>query len=144
MTALSGNRNGVNGYVHYLEHLPHHPIKKGSPTTPIWIVYDFSCHGNSKCANLNDCLMVGPPFLNDSTYVPSYCISIIIFLPFPQISKRYFYMSNCINQTGILLDFYGQKLQIIIKLDSSFEVYRFKVVSFGSFSSPFMLGAVYL
>lgn len=56
--------------------------------------------------------MVGLPFLNDSTYVPSYCISMIIFLPFPQISERHFYMSNCINQTaGILHNVYGQKLQ---------------------------------
>ena len=48
--------------VHYL---PHHPVKKDSPTTPIKMVYDCSCHGNSNCASLNDCLMVGPPILND-------------------------------------------------------------------------------
>ena len=48
--------------VHYL---PHHPVRKESPTTPIRIVYNCSSRGNRNCASLNDCLMVGPPFLND-------------------------------------------------------------------------------
>ena len=48
--------------VHYLSH---HTIKKDSPTTPIRMVYDCNCRENPHAASLNDCLMVGPPFLND-------------------------------------------------------------------------------
>ena len=48
--------------VHYL---PHHPVKKESATTHIRVVYDCSCCGCSNSASLNDCLMVGPPFLNN-------------------------------------------------------------------------------
>lgn len=48
--------------VHYL---PHHPVKKESTTTPIRIVYDCSCQQDSNSPSLNDCLMVGPPFLNN-------------------------------------------------------------------------------
>ena len=48
--------------VHYL---PHHPVKKDSVTTPIRIVYDCSCQGSGRSASLNDCLTVGPPFLNN-------------------------------------------------------------------------------
>ena len=44
--------------VHYLSH---YPVKKDSPTTPIWIVYNCSCCENPHAASLNDCLMVGPP-----------------------------------------------------------------------------------
>ena len=48
--------------VHYL---PHHPVKKDSLTTPIRIIYDCSCRGSGRSASLNDCLTVGPPFLNN-------------------------------------------------------------------------------
>ena len=48
--------------VHYL---PHHPVKKESATTPIRIVYDCSSRQSKEHASLNDCLQVGPPFLND-------------------------------------------------------------------------------
>ena len=48
--------------VHYL---PHHPVKKESTTTPIRIVYDCSSRHSKEHASLNDCLLVGPPFLND-------------------------------------------------------------------------------
>ena len=36
-----------------------------SYTTPIWIVYDWSCNQSSNSPSLNDCLRPGPPFLND-------------------------------------------------------------------------------
>ena len=48
--------------VHYI---PHHPVKKDSATTPIRIVYDCSCRQSQNQPSLNDCLMVGPTFLND-------------------------------------------------------------------------------
>ena len=34
-------------------------------TTPILIVYDCSCRQGKGSASLNDCLLVGPPFLNN-------------------------------------------------------------------------------
>ena len=48
--------------VHYLSH---HAVKKDSQTTPIRIVYDCSCHNSVNTASPNDCLTVGPPFIND-------------------------------------------------------------------------------
>jgi len=48
--------------VHYLSH---HAVKKDSVTTPIRIVYNCSCQESDKSASLNDCLTVGPPFLNN-------------------------------------------------------------------------------
>ena len=47
--------------VHYLTH---HPVKKESATTPIRIVYNCSSHQSKEHVSLNDCLLVGPPFLN--------------------------------------------------------------------------------
>ena len=46
-------------------YVPHHPVKKESATTPIRIVYDCSCRQSQNQPSLNDCLMVGPTFLND-------------------------------------------------------------------------------
>ena len=43
--------------------IPHHPVKKESTTTPIRIVYDCSCRQSTY--HLNDCLLAGPPFIND-------------------------------------------------------------------------------
>ena len=48
--------------VHYI---PHHLVRKESSTTPIRIVYDCSCRQSQDQPSLNDCLMVGPTFLND-------------------------------------------------------------------------------
>ena len=46
-------------------YIPHHPLRKESSTTPIRIVYDCSCRQSVNQPSLNDCLMVGPTFLND-------------------------------------------------------------------------------
>ena len=46
-------------------YIPHHPVKKDSATTPIRIVYDCSFHSSLDNPSLNDCLLVGPPFLNN-------------------------------------------------------------------------------
>ena len=78
--------------VHYLSH---HPVKKDSPTTPIRIVYNCSCRENPHATSLNDCLMVGPPFLNDLCTIllcfrlHNYTLSINkekVFLHVPQAS----------------------------------------------------------
>ena len=121
--------------VHYL---PHHPIKKDSPTTPIRIVYDCSCRGNRNCASLNDCLMVGPPFLNDL------CAILLRF------RCHAFALSTDIEKAFLHVELHESDRNYTRFLwpetpessDSNFHIYRFKVVPFGSSSSPFMLGAV--
>ncbi|XP_006821839.1 uncharacterized protein LOC100377489 [Saccoglossus kowalevskii] len=50
-------------------YLPHRSVKKDSETTPIRIVYDCSCKKNADSPSLNDCLMTGPPLLNDLTSI---------------------------------------------------------------------------
>ena len=119
--------------------IPHHPIKKDSTTTPLRIVYDCSCRQSPTQPSLNDCLQVGLPFINESM---TYAILI-----------RF-----CAHSIGIVTDI--EKAFLHIHLDekdrhftyfvwlsqpndpeSEFIVYRFRVVLFGSVSSPFMLGA---
>ena len=46
-------------------YIPHHAVRKESPTTPIRIVYDCSRHQSKESPSLKDCLMIGPLFLND-------------------------------------------------------------------------------
>ena len=46
--------------VHYLPH-----VRKESITTPIRILYDCSCRESASSVTLNDCLQIGPPFLNN-------------------------------------------------------------------------------
>ena len=56
------NDNLATSDVHYLSH---HAVKKDSQTTPIRVIYECSCRENTYAASLNDCLTVGPPFIND-------------------------------------------------------------------------------
>ena len=48
--------------VHYL---PHCHVKKESTTTLIRIVYDCSCQESASLVSLNDCLEIGPLYLNN-------------------------------------------------------------------------------
>ena len=41
-----------NSRVHYI---PHHAVEKDSPTTPIRIVFDYSCQPSPSYPSLNDC-----------------------------------------------------------------------------------------
>ena len=50
-------------------YIPHHAIHKDSATTPVRIVYDFSCREARHLASLNDCLETGPAFLNDLSII---------------------------------------------------------------------------
>ena len=126
---------GTTENVHYL---PHHPVKKESPTTPIRIVYNCSSHGNRNCASLNDYLMVGPPFLN-------YLCAILL-----RFRRHAFALSTDIEKAflHVKLHEFDRNFTRFLwpenpeSLDSNFQIYGFKVVPFGSSSSPFMLGAV--
>lgn len=120
--------------VHYI---PHHHVRKESNTTPIRIVYDCSCRMSEKHSSLNDCLEVGPSLVNDL------CSILLRFR---------------IHKFGLSTDI--EKAFLHVKLDDSdrdftrflwvsnpddpesdLDVYRFRVVLFGSVSSPFMLNA---
>ena len=85
--------------VHYLLH---HPAKKESTTIPIRIVYDCSCHQSKKHASLNDCLLVGPPFLNDlCSIILRFRTHIFAF------AAGHFYMLGCTSQIETQLAFSG-------------------------------------
>ena len=122
--------------VHYL---PHHPVKKDSVTTPIRIVYDCSCQGSGRrSASLNDCLTVGPPFLNN-------LCSILL-----RFRLHAFALSTDIEKAFLHVKLHSADRNFTRFLwpsnpespDPEFQTYRFTVVPFGASSSPFMLGAV--
>ena len=118
-------------------YIPHHPVKKDSATTSIRIAYNCSCHQSREHPSLNDCLLTGPPFLNDLTAiilrfrVHLYGITTDIEKAFLHIAlhesdrnfTRFLWLSDPSNP------------------DSEFTVYRFRRVLFGSVSLPFMLFA---
>ena len=120
--------------VHYI---PHHPVRKNSPTTPVRIVYNCSCRQSPKHASLNDCLMVGDPTPVDLSSIllrfrlHRYALSTDIEKAFLHVKlderdrdfTQFFWLSDPTNP------------------ESTFITYRFKVVLFGSASSPFMLNA---
>ena len=115
----------------------HHPVKKESLMTPIKIVYDCSCRLSHTHPSLNDCLTVGPTLLNDMCSIlhrfrlHKYGISTDIEKAFIHVTldekdrdyTRFLWLSNPTDP------------------ESVFNTYRFKSVSFGSVSSPFMLHA---
>ena len=120
---------------HNVHYIPNHPVRKESSTTPIRIVYDCSCCQSYTQPSLNDCLMAGPWFLSDLCGIllrfcthKFGCSSDIenAFLPATlheddRDYTRFLWLSDTTNP------------------DSDFNIYHFKVVLFGSVSSPFML-----
>ena len=123
-----------NSPVHYI---PHHHMSKESKTTPIRIVYDCSCRLSANHPSLNDCLEIGPSLVNDLCSillrfrVHKFGLSTDIEKAFLHVKlnasdqdfTRFLWLSNPQNP------------------ESDLDTYRFKVVLFGSASSPFMLGA---
>ena len=120
-----------------LHYIPHHPVIKESATTPVRIVYDCSCRQSATAPSLNDCLQIGPPLLTDM------CSIILRFRTHPyafstDIEKAFLH---------VRLNEYDRDFTRFLWLsdpldpESSFIIYRFKVVLFGSASSPFMLNA---
>ena len=118
-------------------YIPHRAVRKDSATTPVRIVYDCSCRQSAHQPSFNDCLHVGPPFLNHL------CAILLHF-------RLYVY--------GFSADF--EKAFLHVQLDKSdrdftrflwltnlkdpnspFQAYQFKVVLFGASCSPFMLNA---
>ena len=118
-------------------YIPHHPVKKQSSTTPIRIVFNCSCRSSQSQPSLNDCLITGPPFLNDMCSIlirfrlHRYGLSTDIEKAFLHVNldeadrdfTRFLWLSDYMDP------------------ESEFQTYRFRVVLFGSVSSPFMLYA---
>lgn len=124
--------------IHYL---PHHPVKKESTTTPIRIVYDCSCHGDGNTASLNDCLMVGPPFLNNLCAI-LLRFRIHTFALSTDIEKAFLHVQLHPSDRNFTHFIWPSNP---LNLDSDFHTYRFTMVDdgpLGPSSSPFMLGAV--
>ena len=128
--APNPNTNGI----HYI---PHHPVRKNSPTTPIRIVYNCSCRQSPKHASLNDCLMTGDPALTDL------CAIVIRF------RLHCYALSTDIEKAFLHVKLADQDRDFTRFLwladptnpESPFIIYRFKAVLFGSVSLPFMLSA---
>ena len=97
-------------------------------------IYDCSCHESSYAASLNDCLEVGPPFLNDLCSIFCY-IFIYTIMHCQRILRRHFFMSDYTKMTETLLISCGQynlRIRTVFHLTS---------VPFGTTNSPFMLHA---
>ena len=118
--------------VHYLSH---HPVKKDSPTTPIRIVYDYSCRENPHAASLNDCLMVGPPFLNDLCTI-LLCFHLHSYALSTDIEKAFLHVR--LHEADRNFTSFLWPLQPG-NPDSILQVFCFTSVPFGTASSPFML-----
>ena len=122
---------------HDCHFIPHHAVKKQSTTTPVRIVYDCSCRQSPSYPSLNDCLQVGPPFLIDL------CTLLLRFR-----SRRFALVTDI--EKAFLHVHLAEKDRSYTHFlwlsehdnpESLFTIYRFRVVLFGSVSSPFMLHA---
>ena len=104
--------------------LTRHAVKKDSTTTPIRVVFDCSFRASKNSPSLNDHLVFRPLLLSDMC-------SIIIRFPSRGLDEgdsyftRFFWLSDPMNP------------------ESTFQVFRFKSVLFGSTSSPFILHATF-
>ena len=94
--------NDHKATIHYI---PHHPVRKESPTTPIRIVYDCSCKQSHNSASLNDCLHAGPHFLMISVLF-SYVFGNTALL-FWRTSRKHSSMSTWTKPTEMLHVSYG-------------------------------------
>ena len=117
--------------------IPHHPVKKEYSTTPVRIVFNCSCRQYPDAPSLNDCIDVGPPFLNDL------CGILLRFRTCPygiytDIEKAFLHVVLHEKDRDFTRFF---RLSDPTNPESPFNTYRFKVVLFGSTSSPFMLNA---
>ena len=117
--------------------IPHHAVKKQSVTTPVRIVYDCSCRQSPCYPSLNDCLQVGPPFLIDL------CTLLLRFRSHKfalvtDIEKAFLHVQLAERDRSYTHFLWLSEPD---NPESQFAIYRFRVVLFGSASSPFMLHA---
>ena len=117
--------------------ISHHPVRKDSTTTPLRIVYDCSCRQSPTLPSLNDCLQAGPPFIIDLCAIllrfRTHSIGIVT-----DIEKAFLHVHLAEEDRHYT---YFVWLSQPTDPESEFIIYRFRVVLFGSVSSPFMLNA---
>ena len=114
-------------------YLPHFAVRRSSTTTPVRIVFDCS----SGKPSLNDCLLKGPPLVNDL------CQTILRFRLFKyaclsDIEKAFLNIGLNREDRDFTRFLW---LRDPKDLCSPLMVYRFKVVLFGATCSPFLLNA---
>ena len=116
-------------------YIPHLPVKKDSPTTPLRI--DCSCKVTPNQASLNECLHSGPPLLNDM-------LAILLRVR----THKYGIVTNTEKASHHLnLHVEDRDFTRFLWLsdptypDSPFITYRFTAIPFGTTSFPFMLNA---
>ena len=115
--------------------IPHHAVKKDSVTTPVRIVYDCSCHLSPNHPSLNDCLVVGPPFLIDMvTLLLRFCTHKYALTT--DIEKAFLHVQLAEEDHSYTHFLWLSKLD---NPNSDLTIFRFRVVRVGSVSSPFML-----
>jgi hypothetical protein len=124
----------ISDKIHYI---PHHPVKKDSTTTPIRIIYDCSCRQSTDHPSLNDCLLLGPPSLNDM------CSIRLRFQTHPfafptDIEKAFLHVQLHEDDRDCTRFLWLSQPD---DPESVFEAYRFKVVLFGATCSPLMLSS---
>ena len=118
-------------------YIPHHHVRKDSVTTPIRVVYDCSCQMSNNHPSLNDCLEVGPSLVNDLCSILLH-FRVHKFGFTTDIEKAFLHVKLQEDDRDFTRFFW---LSTPENPESEFDVYRFKVVLFGSASSPFMLNA---
>ena len=124
--------NDATPDVHYF---PHHLVKKESATTSIRVVYDCSCNGDSNSASLNDCLMVGPSFVNNICAI-LLRFRIHAFAVSTDIEKAFLHVKLHPSDRNFTRFLWPAKLETP---DLEMCTYHFAVVPFGSFSSHLCL-----
>ena len=118
-------------------YLPHHAVKKDSPTTPIRVVFDCSAKPHIDAVSLNDCLYPGP--------------SMVPELPQMLMRFRLGSLAACsdIAKAFLMVGLDEQDRDFTRFLwprdpkdpDSPIDTYRFKVILFGATCSQFILNA---
>ncbi|XP_002735894.1 uncharacterized protein LOC100369374 [Saccoglossus kowalevskii] len=118
-------------------YIPHHPVEKQSSTTPIRVVYNCSAKYRDQ-PSLNECLETGPSINNDLVKMLLRFRTHNIGLS-SDIEKTFLNVKLAKNDQEFTKFFW---LKDPSDPHGEMDIYRFKVVLFGSTSSPFMLNAV--
>ena len=121
--------------IHYLSH---HCVRKGSPTTPIRVVYDCSAKANPSLPSLNDCLYRGPCLLEDLGKM-LLKFRLREFACVSDISKAFLQINIDVDDRDATRFLW---LENVNNPEGKYLVYRFKVVLFGTSASQFLMCAV--
>ena len=123
--------------VHFI---PHHLVIQDSPTIPVRIVYDCSCHQSSTSPSLNDCLNAGPPLQNDMCAILiRFCIHNFAFST--DLEKAFLHIQLDEGDRDFISSLWSTDPK---DPASQFQAYHFTVIPFGLILSPFILNATVL